>query len=83
MGTDQHLRLHVADIFEPTFDSKLDEGLGGAGPLDMIWLDFGSGEDLPDVTGRLWRRLRPGGLLLVSNSTFSFVRFQKLRRYLG
>jgi predicted O-methyltransferase YrrM len=83
MGTDQHLRLHVADIFEPMFDSKLDEGLGGAGPLDMIWLDFGSGEDLPDVTGRLWRRLRPGGLLLVSNSTFSFVRFQKLRRYLG
>ena len=36
MGTEQHLRLYVADIFGSTFDSKLDEGVGGAGPLDMI-----------------------------------------------
>jgi hypothetical protein len=68
MGTEQHLKLHVGKSLSDMFESTLDKGLGGGGPLDMCWLDFGSGEELPDITARLWRRLRPGGLLLVRST---------------
>ena len=65
MGTGAHLKLHVADIFD---GSAFDLSMGGVGPLDVVWLDFGSGEMLPEIAGRLWRRIKPGGLLLVHST---------------
>jgi hypothetical protein len=71
--TSRHLRLHVGDIFSAELGKSLDEQ--GAIKVDMLWIDFGSGRELPKIKENLWRRLRPNGLMLVhSTLTNAFSR---------